>query len=277
MEFCDEIADDVILKKAWSGTLTDFPLSSNDDCSVSTKDLEDLIHEYYGLIIWVEHKFSSYLTTTFDKDDLHSTAIIGFIRASQLFNCDLGIKFSTYAYNAMKFQIIQSIETLSKPIRIPRLKQKLYHQVKAASVFLYMQFKRTPTHKEIANYCNESELTIIEILKYNPIVLSLETPISSDSDSTLHDFISDARELNFIDNKLSKDDLRKYLKKVLDQNEYFVIDHYYGLDNSQSSITFSQIAKYLGLSKERVRQIHNKALDSLKSREHSMYISELLT
>lgn len=238
---------------------------------------ESLIFDNYGLIKKAVNKFRYCATTTFDIDDIHSTAMIGFIRAAQMYRDDIGYKFSTYAYAAMSFQIIQAIETVSKPLRVSRPMQRIQYLIQNTTDYLYNIFKRTPTIEEVSQYSGVGFEKVKFILSIPRSVISFEKNIAYDTEYDLHDVISDNNDYEQIAQKIYREDILNYLNSSLNENEFLVLEYYYGFSNIGYELSFSEIANMLNIKEYKVKQIHSEALSILRNEFHIKYISDLLS
>ncbi len=200
-----------------------------------------------------------------DFSDLVQDGNIGLMKAVDKFDYRLGNKFSTYATNWIQQAILRSIADQARTIRIPVHMIDNIHKIQRASRQFMHKYGRQPTAEELSKIIYLPVDKIHKAMKVNLKPISLEAPVGSEDDSSRMEIIADETAKNPFTSAAQKN-LRKIVTQILselDPKEETVIRQRFGMSNNKTS-TLEEVGEYIGVTRERIRQIEQKALNKLK-------------
>lgn len=199
--------------------------------------------------------------------DLIQEGNVGLIKAAGRFDYKKGYKFSTYATWWIQQSITRAIADKARIIRLPIHMIDSIGKIRRATIDLTTELGHPPTKQEIAYRLGLPVAKLTSIIKSAQSTVSMDTPATSDDDSSkIADFIVDNSTIT-PDGKVSHDNLLEDIRKILNQlsqKERDVLILRYGLDNNGVKKTLDEIGSQYGVSKERIRQIENRAISKLK-------------
>ena len=197
--------------------------------------------------------------------DLINEGNVGLMKAARRFDETKGFKFISYAVWWIRQSILQAIVEYSRIVRLPLNKVGSYNKVNEAYLSFIQEFEREPTNDELAEILDMSPKEVSNMLKGGGRHLSVDAPLSGeDGDSTMLDVLPDddmSPEINLMEQSL-KDEVQQGLS-ILSPREVEVLSAYYGL-NSHKPLTLEEIGELYGLTRERVRQIKERAIRRLR-------------
>ena len=204
--------------------------------------------------------------------DLINEGNLGLIKAAQKFDETRGFKFISYAVWWIKQSIMQAIADQSRMVRIPLNRVAALTKIGKAFGTLEQEYEREPSAEEIAS---ELDMDVDEVdyaLKIAGRTVSMDAPLKQgdDNKNSLLDIMSNEHEAT-PDNELMKQSLRYEIERslsTLSEREAEVIKLYFGI-NRENSQTLEEIGERLNLTRERVRQIKEKALLRLRHSSRS--------
>lgn len=200
-----------------------------------------------------------------DFSDLVQDGNIGLMKAVDKFDYRLGNKFSTYATNWIQQGISRSIADQARTIRIPVHMIDNIHKIQRATRQFMHKYGRQPTAEELSKIIYLPVDKIHKAMKVNLKPISLEAPVGSEDDSSRIEIIADETAKNPFVSAAQKN-LRKIVTQILselDPKEETVLRQRFGMSTNKTS-TLEEVGEYIGVTRERIRQIEQKALNKLK-------------
>lgn len=199
--------------------------------------------------------------------DLINEGNVGLIKAAKRFDETKGFKFISYAVWWIRQSILQAIVENSRIVRMPLNKVGSYNKVNEAYISFVQEFEREPSDEELADLLGMTEKEVQTMLRSGSRHVSLDAPLagSEDGDATMLDVMvpvdADEPDLELMAESL-RDEVAQGLN-ILSPREMEVIASYYGL-NGYKPLTLEEIAELYGLTRERVRQIKERAIRRLR-------------
>lgn len=198
--------------------------------------------------------------------DLINEGNLGLLKAARRFDETKGFKFISYAVWWIRQSILQAIVEYSRIVRLPLNKVANYNRVNQAYASFLQEFEREPTHEELADLLGLSAKEVSSLLSGNNRHISMDAPLNDDEESsTLLDVITVDEEMS-PDMRLMQDSLKEEIRlgiAFLSPREVDVIASYFGL-SGQKERSLEEIAERYDLTRERVRQIKDRALNRLR-------------
>jgi RNA polymerase primary sigma factor len=197
--------------------------------------------------------------------DLINEGNLGLIRAAKRFDQTMNFKFISYAVWWIRQAILSALADQSRVVNIPPSRVGIIHRLGRTSVKLEQKLGRTPSSAELADAIGVGDNDILECLQLAAPPVSLDAPVKDGEDvrrlDVLEDLNAESPDRNSIAHSL-REEVKDVLKTV-DDREEMVVRLYYGI-GMETTYTLEEIAQRFNLTRERVRQIKEKALNRLR-------------
>jgi len=209
--------------------------------------------------------------------DLINEGNLGLIKAAQRFDETRGFKFISYAVWWIRQSILQALAEQSRIVRLPLNKIGSINKINKTYAFLEQAHERAPSAEEIAKELDMTINDVKESLKNSGRHVSMDAPLVEGEDSNLYDVLNSGESPN-PDKTLLHESLRTEIERALETltpREADVVRLYFGL-GKQHAMTLEEIGETFDLTRERVRQIKEKAIRRLKHTSRSKILKTYL-
>ncbi|MBK7213647.1 MAG: RNA polymerase sigma factor RpoD/SigA [Bacteroidales bacterium] len=209
--------------------------------------------------------------------DLINEGNLGLIKAAQRFDETRGFKFISYAVWWIRQSILQALAEQSRIVRLPLNQVGSLNKIKKETSRLEQKFERLPSADEIAESLEIPEYKIDAALRISTKYISMDAPLAEDEDTKFIDMFID-EDAPFTDSGLMRESLAKEIQRslsTLSEKERDVINLYYGI-GIPNGLTLEEIGAKFDLTRERVRQIKEKAIRRLKHNSRSRLLKSYL-
>jgi RNA polymerase primary sigma factor len=224
--------------------------------------LDKLVRSNLRFVVSVAKKYQNQGVAL---SDLINEGNLGLIRAAHKFDETKGIKFISYAVWWIRQAILQALAEQSRIVRVPLNRAGTLYRIGKRSNALLQELGREPTHEEIAEEMDLTEEEVAKTISISQTHLSLDAPLTPGEDNRLLDYLPD--NLNPTpDEQTFEKALTEAIEESLSslkEREAKILRLYFGLDGEEP-MTLEQIGSLLGITRERVRQIKEKALSRLR-------------
>ena len=241
----------------------------NDD----SEALERLVCANLRFVVSVAKQYQNQGLTL---PDLINEGNIGLIKAAEKFDETRGFKFISYAVWWIRQSILQALAEQSRMVRLPLNQVSAVSRINKLITKFEQEHERKPSADELSELIDETPEKIRDSLRANGRPMSMDAPLGDGDDSTLLEVISDdnmpSTDGRMIDTSLATEIDR--MLDTLDEREKTIVEMCFGINNRE--MTLEEISEKFGLSRERVRQIREKALLKLRHSNKKSLLQEYL-
>ena len=202
--------------------------------------------------------------------DLINEGNVGLIKAAQRFDETRGFKFISYAVWWIRQSILQAVAEQARTIRLPLNQVGAVSKLKKTIAMLEQEYQRRPSTEEIARELDMPESKVRSLLGMNLHQISTDAPLDDEEEGSFLDVYVDADSTatdEAVENESNNNAIQRSLQ-ALSEKERIVINMYYGIGTPRE-YSLDEIALHLGISRERTRQIRDRALKRLRSNPNS--------
>jgi len=209
--------------------------------------------------------------------DLINEGNLGLIKAAQRFDETRGFKFISYAVWWIRQSILQALAEQSRIVRLPLNRVGSLNKISKTFSELEQKYEREPSPDELADVLDVTSSEVVDTMKISGRHVSMDAPFTQGEENSLLDVLENDADPT-PDQGLINDSLRKEVQRALStltQREADVISLYFGL-NGEHSMTLEEIGEKFNLTRERVRQIKEKAIRRLRHTSRSKTLKPYL-
>jgi RNA polymerase primary sigma factor len=238
------------------------------------ESLDKMVRSNLRFVVSVAKKYQNQGVSL---SDLINEGNLGLIRAAHKFDETKGIKFISYAVWWIRQAILQALAEQSRIVRVPLNRAGTLHRIGKRSSALLQELGREPTVEEIAEGMDISQDEVAKTLSISQAHLSLDAPLTPGEDNKLLDYLPDTQNQG-PDDETFEHALSECIEDVLSKlkdREAKILRLYFGLDGSEP-LTLEEIGQLLGITRERVRQIKEKALARLRHASRARALESFL-
>lgn len=208
--------------------------------------------------------------------DLINEGNLGLIRAAEKFDETRGFKFISYAVWWIRQSILQALAEQSRIVRLPLNQVGALNKINKALSKFEQEYERTPTPEELAEILDLPKEKVMDTLRVSGRHVSMDAPFVEGEDNSLVDVIENP-DSPVADGKLINESLKKEIERslaTLTERERDIVRYFFGLGCPEK--TLEEIGDEFGLTRERVRQIKEKAIRRLRHTSRSKLLKQYL-
>ena len=239
-----------------------------------TAALEKLVRANLRFVVSVAKQYQN---LGLSLEDLINEGNLGLIKAALRFDETRGFKFISYAVWWIRQSILQAAAENSRIVRLPLNRVSNINKVVKASSILEQKYEREPTSDEISEVLEMNSAEVSDTISFSKRHVSMDAPINDDEDTGLINFLENTDAVNPVD-KLMKQSLVTEIERALNflnERESEVIRLSYGL-NGRAVLSLEEISQKFDLTRERIRQIKEKALKRLRVNSRNSFLRTYL-
>lgn len=239
-----------------------------------TAALERLIKSNLRFVVSVAKQYQN---QGLSLGDLINEGNVGLMKAAKKFDETRGFKFISYAVWWIRQSILQALAEQLRIVRLPLNRVGILNKIGKAYSHLEQEFEREPNPEELAKALEMDVEEISDVMTITGKPMSMDAPFNQNDENSLHDVLVND-ELPSPDDELMTESLKVEIKRalnVLNEREKEVLKMYFGIDSDQP-LTLEEIGEKFNLTRERVRQIKEKAIRKLRHNSRSKNLKSYL-
>lgn len=209
--------------------------------------------------------------------DLINEGNVGLVKAAEKFDETRGFKFISYAVWWIRQSIMEALAVKSRIVRVPLNQVGIAGKVNRATEQFLQEHGRVPSTHELATMTGIDEDLVISAFEANGRSTSIDAPISDDDNSladTLSSDDADSRSDSSLDRESMNLFINDLLKEVLNDRERRIITESFGIGRMEKSL--EEIADEMGMTRERIRQVREKALRKIRNSRYAVTLRQYL-
>ena len=210
--------------------------------------------------------------------DLINEGNMGLVKAAEKFDETRGFKFISYAVWWIRQSIMEALAVKSRIVRVPLNQVGIAGKVNRATEQFLQEHGRVPSTHELATMTGIDEELVISAFEANGRSTSIDAPISEDDDNSLADMLSSDDDNARSDSSLDRESMNLFisdlLKEVLNDREQRIITESFGIGRMEKSL--EEIADEMGMTRERIRQVKEKALRKIRNSKYAVSLRQYL-
>lgn len=209
--------------------------------------------------------------------DLINEGNLGLIKAAKRFDETRGFKFISYAVWWIRQAILQALAEQSRIVRLPLNQVGAINRIKKETSILEQKLERSPTLDELSETLDTTREKLSDLISISFKAISMDAPVTEDEEINLIDIYQDD-SAEGTDKKVMQDSLSAEISRclsILNQREREIIALFYGIGQNHG-YTLEEVAVHFNLTKERVRQIKDRAIKRLKERAQTEQLQSYL-
>ena len=230
---------------------------------------EQLINSNLRLVVYIAKQYKNNYVGI---EDLVAEGNLGLIAAVDKYDYTYGYRFSTCATPWIKQAILKALTDKGRPVRLPAHIYQQITQIKKFIETFVANNSREPTRAEIAKALGIDEEKVDSLFKWKQDTISMDMPLGDEEKNTIADTIADPNDIlptKYVERELMREFIQKMIAKLPARTQ-IIMKMRYGLGNDKdpedwkNEHTLEEIGAYLGITRERVRQIEKETIQNLK-------------
>ena len=210
--------------------------------------------------------------------DLINEGNVGLVKAAEKFDETRGFKFISYAVWWIRQSIMEALAVKSRIVRVPLNQVGIAGKVNRATEQFLQEHGRVPSTHELATMTGIDEELVVAAFEADGRSTSIDAPISEDDDNSLADMLSSDDDNARSDSSLDRESMNLFisdlLKEVLNDREQRIITESFGIGRMEKSL--EEIADEMGMTRERIRQVKEKALRKIRNSKYAVSLRQYL-